>query len=51
MARIAQQRGFEFLKARFYVTGDALIGVALAKLPALTAALTAMLGNLPPHVI
>ena len=51
MARMSQQRGFEFLKAGFYVTGGALIGFALAKLPALTATLTAMLGNLPPHVM
>ena len=46
MARIARQRGYECLKAGFYVTGGTLIGFALANLPALFAA---TLNVLPLH--
>jgi hypothetical protein len=51
MTRVAQQRGTEFLKAGFYVTGGALIGFMLAKLPALSAGLAAVLGTVPQHVV
>ena len=50
-SRVAQQRGTEFLKAGFYVTGGALIGFMLAKLPALSAVLAAVLRTLPQHVV
>lgn len=51
ITRVSQQRGYEFLKAGFYVTGGALIGFALAKLPALSAAVAAVLSTLPQHVV
>ncbi|HTZ04082.1 MAG TPA: hypothetical protein VMC05_17245 [Xanthobacteraceae bacterium] len=50
-ARIAQQRGHEFLKAGFYMTGGAVIGFMLAKSAGLSAALTAVVTSLPPHGI
>ena len=51
MARIQQHRSYEFLKAGFYLTGGALIGFALAKLPALSAALAAIIGALPQNPV
>jgi hypothetical protein len=46
-----QERSHEFLKAGFYVTGGAIIGFALANLPALSGALLTALRVLPPHSI
>jgi hypothetical protein len=51
IVRVAQQRGYEFLKAGFYLTGGALIGFALAKLPVLCAALADVFYTLPQHVV
>jgi hypothetical protein len=50
MAR-QEQRTDKFLKAGFYVIGGALIGFALANLPALSGALLTALNILPPHLI
>ncbi|HEX3938941.1 MAG TPA: hypothetical protein VHX43_15665 [Xanthobacteraceae bacterium] len=51
MTRHVRERGAEFLKAGVYVTGGALIGFVLAKLPALSAILAAVLNTLPQHVV
>jgi hypothetical protein len=51
MARIQQQRSYEFLKAGFYVSGGVLIGFALANLPALSGVLLKALDILSPHTI
>lgn len=51
MARIQESGSHEFLKTGFYVMGGALIGFALANLPALSGALMTALNILPPHVI
>jgi len=51
MARIQESGGNDFLKVSFYVIGGALIGFALANLPALSGALLTALNILPPHVI
>lgn len=50
VARV-QERSHEFLKAGFYLTGGAVIGFALANLPALSGALLTALHILPPHLI
>jgi len=51
VARMQDQRSHEFLKIGFYVIGGALIGFALANLPALSGALLTALNILPAHVI
>ncbi len=51
MARMQEQRSHEFLKTGFYVIGGALIGFALANLPAVSGALLTALNILPPHLI
>lgn len=46
-----QERSHEFFKAGFYLSGGAIIGFALANLPALSGALLTALHILPPHLI
>jgi hypothetical protein len=50
VTRMQEQRRHEILKAGFYVTGGAIIGFALANLPALSGALLTALNILPSHL-
>ncbi len=51
MTRIQDERSHEVLKTGLYVIGGALIGFALANLPALSGTLLTALNILPPHLI